>query len=208
MPRAAPRLWTGAASGAVTVLGFAVIHDLLIVDIWFNIGPMVVSGALCGLALVWSYNAAVPEHSTGRWLEYVGTCAALLVALGVVSLILLEPRFTIAELSEDDDALALLLGPSWWLMVWVALVGTILLWVRHGRRRTALPALLTAQSLLAFLVGHNFAVLGLVTMSSELLVGFAEFVALTVFLAGGLAAGVHALTARRAHPPPDAPGDG
>lgn len=44
----------GAVSGGVAVVGFVVIHDIWISDIWFNIGPMVFAGALCGLIIVWS----------------------------------------------------------------------------------------------------------------------------------------------------------
>ncbi|MDX1658968.1 MAG: hypothetical protein R3343_09130 [Nitriliruptorales bacterium] len=192
--RHAPRVWAGAASGALVVFGFAVIHDLFIVDIWFNIGPMLFAGALCGATLVWAYNAAVVDHTSGRWFGYVAICGGLMVALGGLSLMVLSPRFTIAELTDNDDALALLLGPSWWLMVVAAGGGTVLLWWRYGRRSSAILPLLVSQSLLAFFVGHNFATLGLVEMSSQLLIGFAEFIGLTVFLGLGFAGALHVLT--------------
>ncbi len=96
----------GALSGGLTVLVFLMIHDLWISDIWFNIGPMVFSGAVCGLVIVWSYTKAVPEHSPRRWFVYNGFNAGLLVVLGAVSFLVLDPKFTMAEAMVMDDALA------------------------------------------------------------------------------------------------------
>lgn len=179
------------------MLLFTLLHDLLISDIWFNLGPMVISGAVCGTVLVWSYRAAVADHTSRRWLAYVGACAGLLVALGVVSLIVLEPRFTMTELLGDDDALGRLLPPALPLMGAATLVGTGVLWLWLDRRPRALVPLLIGQLLLVFFVGHNLAILGLVEMSSAALVALAEFVGLTVLLGGLFAVGVLAAEALR-----------
>lgn len=187
----------GAASGAVTVLLFTLLHDLLISDIWFNVGPMVVSGAVCGAVLVWSYRAAVGDHTPRRWLAYVGVCSGLLVTLGVVSLLVLEPRFTMTELLGNDDALGLLLPPALPLMGAATLAGTGVLWLWLGRPPGALLPLLVGQLLLVFFMGHNLAILGLVEMSSAVLVALAEFVGLTLLLGGLFAVGVLAAEAFR-----------
>lgn len=181
---ARPSMHAGAAAGALTVVLFTVVHGLFIVDIWFNIGPMVFSGAVCGLALVWSYNAAATSHSTRLWFEYLGACAALLIMLGATSLMMLDPRFTVAGLIGADDALGQLLPPAMPLMGAATLVGTGLLWLRYGRSVAALLPMLVSQALLVFFVGHNLAILGLLEMSSRVLLGFAEFAGLTLFLAG------------------------
>lgn len=203
MVKPSPPAWAGAVSGVVVVVAFAVVHDLLILDIWFNIGPMVFSGALCGATLVWAYGAAVAEHTERAWTSYVAACGLLLVVLGGASLLAMEQRFTMGELVDDPNAFERLLPPA---LPWIAgatLVNTAVLWAWHGRRAGAIVPLLVSQALLVFLVGHQFAMLGLVEMSAQVLVVFAEFVGLTVFLAGGFAIGVRLLSerARRAVPP-------
>ena len=184
----------GAISGGATVLVFTFVHDLWISDIWFNVGPMVLSGALCGIAIVWSYNTAVSSGSMGRWFTFNGSLVGLLVALGGLSFIFLEPRFTMAEAMEMDNALGELIPPALPLMIGATLVGTIIVWVGYGRKLGALIPALVVQALLVFLVGHNLAILGLVELSGDLLATFVEFIGLTALLGFGFAAGVAVLT--------------
>ncbi len=198
--RPAPSIAMGAASGTITVLLFTLLHALLISDIWFNVVPMMVAGAVCGASLVWSYRAAVADHAPRRWLAYVGACSGLLITLGIVSLVVLEPRFTMTDLVDNDEALGLLLPPALPLMGAATVVGTGLLWLWLGRRPRALVPLLVSQLLLVFFVGHNLAILGLIEMSSDLLVGLAEFVGLTLLLGGLFAAGVIAVETIRHGP--------
>lgn len=76
------------------------------------------------------------------------------------------------------------------LMVAAAVIGTLVLWALYGRKPRALIPILVTQALLVFLVGHNLAILGIVETTSGLLLIGAEFVGLTVFLAGVFAGGV------------------
>ena len=172
----------GALSGGLTVVGFTVIHDIWITDIWSNLGPMVASGALCGLVIVWSYNKAVPDHSARRWFAYNGLNVGVLAALGALSLVVLEPRFTTAETQLMDDAMGELMPPALPLMIAVILLGTWLLWALYGHRRSAVVPILLTQTLLVFLLGHQLAFLGLVQMSGDLVTVFAEFIGLAAFL--------------------------
>lgn len=190
-----PSLTVGAISGGLTTVGFAVVHDLWISDIWFNLGPMVAAGALCGLVLAWSYRAAVPEHSSRRWLGYNALNVGLLVALGGVSFLVLDPRFTMAEAMVMDDPLAELIPPAVPLMVGAMLAGTALLWAVYGRRARAVVPILVTQVLLVFLVGHNLAILGLVETSTSLMAVFVSFIGLTAFLGGVFAIVAAALRA-------------
>ncbi|MEE8407401.1 MAG: hypothetical protein V3S32_09660 [Acidimicrobiia bacterium] len=180
----------GVLSGGLTVLVFVMIHDLWISDIWFNIGPMVFSGAVCGLVIVWSYSKAVPKHSPRRWFVYNGFNTGLLVVLGAVSFLVLDPKFTMAEAMVMDDALAELIPPALPLMIGAILVGTLLLWYAYGRRSGTLVPILVTQVLLVFLVGHNLAILGLVELSADLVTVFGEFIGLTAYLGVGFAAGL------------------
>lgn len=59
-----PPISLGALTGGVVVLGFTILHNVFIVDISWNIGPMLFSGAVCGFSVVWSYRRAVAEHSS------------------------------------------------------------------------------------------------------------------------------------------------
>ncbi len=180
----------GALSGVVVVLGFTAVHYVFISDIWAYLGQMLFAGALCGVFIVWSYREAVTEHSTGAWFRYCGLYAAEMIALGGVSLLVLRPQFTMAELLAADDAFDRLLPPSIPLMIGAMATGTIVIWWYYGRRRAALAPILVTQVILVFLLGHQFAFLGLVEPSTSLLVVFGEFALLTIALAAGFGASV------------------
>jgi len=188
--RVAPPKWLGALSGVAVALGFTIVHNVFIADIWFNVGPMLTAGALCGFCVTWSYRKGVTKHSNAAWFQYAGLYAAEMIALGAVSLVVLRPRFTMAELMVADDALEQLMPPSVPLMIGAMVVGTILIWLYNGRRRAALAPIAVTQVLLVFLLGHQFAFLGLVESSSALLVIFSEFALLTVGIAAAFCFGV------------------
>lgn len=185
-----PPIWLGALTGVVVVFGFAIFHNVFILDIWWNIGPMLFSGAVCGFSVVWSYRRAVAEHSTRSWFRYAGLYAAEMVALGAVSFAVLQPRFTMAEAMVMDDGMAELVPPAMPLMVGAMVVGTILFWLYYGRRRGALVPILVTQVLLVFLLGHQLAFLGLVEPTSPLIVVFVEFAVIPVVIAGAFGFGV------------------
>ena len=171
------------------VLAFTIFHNAFIVDIWWNIRPMLFAGALCGFSVVWSYRRAV-EHSTGAWFRYSGLYAIEIVALGVISLAVLRPRFTMAEALVMDDAMAELTPPVLPLMVGVMLAGTIMFWLYYGQRRGTLVPFLVTQVLLVFLLGHQLAFLGVVESSSTLMVFFGEFALIVFGIAAAFSVGV------------------
>lgn len=187
-----PSKTLGAVVGGLTVVGFTVVHDIWISDIWFNLGPMILAGAISGFCVVWSYNTSAKQHSERRWIAYNALNAGLLVSLGAVSLILLEPRFTMAEAMVMDDPLAELLPPAVPLMVAAMIVGTAIVWAVIGRRVSSLIPVFVTQVVLVFLIGHNLAILGLVELSGTVYRALTEFIGLTVFLAAVFAGGVMA----------------
>ena len=188
-------LSAGAVTGALATLGFIVIHGLWILDIWDMTGPMLFSGAVSGLVIVWSYNTAVGgEHTPARWFGYNGLIALLLILLGISSVVVLEPKFTMAETMRMDDGMAELMPPAVPIMVVAVLVGTFVLWAAFGRRRRALIPILVAQILIVFFLGHQYAFLGVVEMGDELVSTYGGFVLLTIYLSGANAVGVLLLT--------------
>lgn len=187
---AMPSTWLGALVGVVVVFGFTIFHSVFIADIWFNVGPMLFAGALCGFGVTWSYRRVVGDHSTGAWIRYAGLYAAEMIALGAVSLAVLRPRFTMAELLVTEDDMEQLMPPSMPLMIGAIVVGTILFWVLYGQRRGAVAPILVTQVLLVFLLGHQLAFLGLVESSSTLIVAFGEFAVIAVGIAAAFCFGV------------------
>jgi hypothetical protein len=179
----APSKLVGSLSGLLVVLGFTVFHNVFILDIWFNVGPMLFAGVLCGFCIVWSYRTGIADHSTTAWFRYSGIYAAEMVALGAVSLIVLRPEFTMAELMVADDAFERLLPPSMPLMIGAIAAGTVAVWLYCERRGAALVPILVTQVLLVFLLGHQFAFLGLVESSSALMTVFGGFALITLGLA-------------------------
>ena len=141
---------------------------------------MLLAGALCGYCVAWSYRKGVTDHSTTTWFRYGGLYAIEMIALGAVSLAVFQPRFTMADLMVADDAFERLIPPSMPLMIGAMVVGAVLVWLYCGRRQAAFASILVTQVLLVFLIGHQFAFLGLVESSSALLVVFGEFALFTL----------------------------
>lgn len=177
---AVPPIWLGVVTGVVVVFGFTIFHNLVIADIWFNIGPMLIAGAVCGFCVAWSYRRAVVGHSTGAWFRYAGLYTVEMIVLGAVSVAVLQPRFTMAELLVADNDMELLMPQSVPLMVGTMVVGTVLFWLYYDRRKAAFFPILVTQVLLVFLLGHQLAFLGLVESSSTLIVAFGEFALIVV----------------------------
>lgn len=179
-----PPLWLGALIGVVVVFGFTIFHNVFIADIWWNIGPMLFSGAVCGFSVTWSYRRAVTEHSTRAWFQYASLYAAEIVALGVLSIAVLQPRFSMADTMVMDDAMAELTPPALPLMAGVIVLGTILFWLYYGQRQGTMIPFLVTQVLLVFLLGHQLAFLGLVESSSTLIAFLGEFAVIAIGIAG------------------------
>jgi hypothetical protein len=193
LDRVAPSSGIGALGGALTTLAFTAAHGIWISNIWFNSAPMVLAGAGCGAGIAWAYRSTAGGHTWPRWFAYILACVLPLVALGVVSIAVFEPRFSLAELIDNPDALGMLLGPALPLMVVGTIVGATLLWSVSGRKRAAFIPTLVTQALLMFLVGHNLAILGLVDLPADQLYRVVSFVGLTMLLGMGYALSVVAL---------------
>lgn len=176
----------GAIAGAMSALAFTVLHGALILYIWDRAAAMMIAGALCGSFLARSYTTARHTPSATSWLAYNGLHAALLLALGVASLILLEPIASMDTLTASPEPLGDLVPSALPLMTGAAVVGTAVTWATSGRTRALLPSAFTTQLLLVVLVGHNFAILGLVELPNAR-AALGSFSGATVFLATSFA---------------------
>jgi hypothetical protein len=191
----------GALAGVLATLVFTVVHALTIVPIWFSLLPMLVAGAACGFSLAWSYSATGGAPTARGWLTFNGIAVAILFGIGVASFLVFEPRVTMAQLMLADDPLGDVIPPAVPLMLAGIVVGTIMVWLSFGRRVSALVPIVLSQALLVFLVGLNFAILGMVEMSADLVPVLWTFLWLTILLGAMYAAIAMALArlASRAH---------
>lgn len=173
----------GSVAGAIAVMAFTILHDLLISNIWFMLVPMLIAGALCGLLLGWSYVVLDDRPSIGGWLRYNGLYLILLFALGPISLLAFEPVITIPELLASPNGLP---GELVRLVTPLALAYTaamsVIITLLHDRRWSALVAVLPATAILMALLGLNIAAMGLVVLSDGWLPMFVELLALIVTL--------------------------
>lgn len=73
----ATMLGSGAVAGGVSVTVFTLLHQVLIVPIWWMFPIMLVAGAVCGVSLAWCYAALVRTPSVASWAAYVGMFTAM-----------------------------------------------------------------------------------------------------------------------------------
>jgi hypothetical protein len=158
---------SGAGAGAFSALVFMVVHDLLISDIWFSLIPMLVSGALCGAAVSWTYAMLFPRPAFAGWLSYNTVYVAVLVAMGLVSLAIYEPVATVESLIAAGGAPTELIRRATPLSVVSIVFAAALLHRLWGRGAGQFLALLVSSTLVIVLLGLNVSVLGLVEFDSQ-----------------------------------------
>lgn len=56
---------SGAAAGAVSAIVFALVHELLISDMWNTVPLMMAAGALCGMGIGWTYGLLFDTDEAG-----------------------------------------------------------------------------------------------------------------------------------------------
>jgi hypothetical protein len=161
-------LVSGAIAGAATAFAFAALHHLIISDIWFSLVPMMVVGALCGLCLVWSYDALFPRPTVRGWLGYNGLFVGLLVLLGIASVLVFEPVTTMAAVMAAGGSPDHLIADALPLAIGFTLGAAALISLLFGRSpRQAFATLVTCTMIIGVL-GLNISPLGLVEPTGEM----------------------------------------
>jgi len=178
----------GAAAGVIATALFMIVHAYAILPIWEMTVPMMIAGAVCGVCIAWSYVRASDERTAARWFAFNGAYLLTLVALGVVSLLKLEPSWTFAELNTDNPPIGELLAQATPLMIGFTVIGAIPIWLTFTRRWSALPPILLTEAVLVLLLGHNVAIIGLVDLTAEGWSFVGLMFALVIFLGTAYAA--------------------
>jgi hypothetical protein len=177
----------GAAAGALAALAFAAVHALWITDIWFTLVPMMIAGAVCGGTIAWSYGRLF-EPSIRTWLGYNTSYVVALAVLGLVSVVVFEPRTTMAEVLAGDGPPVDLIRDALPLTVAFTVATALLLGVRFGRTLAAFGTILVTASVLMVLLGLDVSVIGMIRIPTESLYLVVEMAGLIVVLAGSFAA--------------------
>lgn len=187
---------SGAVAGAVSAFTFAAIHHIFISDIWFSLPFMMAAGALCGLCIGWSFALVVAHPSIGSWLRYNALYVAMLLLLGLASVIVYEPVTTIAALIEANEPPGELFGQAFPMTLVFTLASSITIsllyarsWRRHDQHQAAYyGAILLTCTVLVLLLGLNVSALGLVDIPRGSLFLVAELFGLIVAITAVYAA--------------------
>jgi hypothetical protein len=178
-------LLSGAAAGAVSAFLFTALHHLVISDIWATLPLMMAAGALCGVCVAWSFSRLFPAPTQASWIGYNLFYVALLVLLGVASIVVFEPVTTAAALLAADEPPRELMRMATPLTVAFILASTALIWWLWGRNLVDVAAILLTCAVLLVLVGTNVAILGLVHIPMGTVPLVAKFFGLVLALDAG-----------------------
>lgn len=172
----------GAIAGAASVVVFTVVHDLIISDIWWMLGPMVVAGALSGLCLAWTFERLFQRRSIATWVAYNAAYLAMFGALAAASVIIFEPVTTMAAISAEGGPVDELIVRALPLAGAFTLGTTGVLGRLLSRRWSDYLRLLLVITVLMVFLGLNVSVLGLVEFSGDALTPVVVFFGLIVLL--------------------------
>ena len=175
---------SGGLAGAISVLGFTALHQLLINPIWFALPAMLVAGAICGVCLAWSYSLVVSTFAVRNWLRYNLFYLVMFVALGLTSMVAFEPVTTIAALLQTNEPPRALIGRALPVSGIFTLATAALLSLVYRPGWRGAGGLLVTAAVLVVVLGLNISILGLVEVPHAALGVLAEVLVLLVALGG------------------------
>ena len=155
---------SGATAGALTAVGFAVIHHIFISNIWFSLLVMMIAAAFCGSCISWSYVLLVKVPSISSWWMYNLLYVALLALLGVLSVLIFDPVTTIAALIAADGPPGMLIGQALPVTAIFTLLTAVLVSLLYGRTWRHFGVILLTCIVLVLFLGLNVSVIGLVAI--------------------------------------------
>jgi len=183
-------------AGLVSTVVFAVVHQVLILSIWFSILPMLIAGALCGGCLGTTYAVVADPLTLRGWLAYNALFVALFFLLALASELVFDPIVTAAQVMAGGGPPGELFGRSLPFMGFFTVASTLALTAVYGAGVGKAAALFVTVLLLMALLGMNVGIIGLVEIPSAFLPLLGLMFALILVLAAVNAA-VFALLERK-----------
>jgi hypothetical protein len=153
---------SGAAAGAASAFVFAVVHDLLISDIWFSLIALLAAGAVCGLCLGWSYVLLVAAPSLRGWVRYNLLYLAMFLLLGAASVLVYEPVTTLSAVIAANAAPDELIRQAMPMTIAFTLATAAVVSLQYPKSWRRFGAILLTCSVLVLSLGLNVSAIGLV----------------------------------------------
>lgn len=175
-------IFTGIAAGAVSAFCFALIHDMLISDIWFSLPALLVAGAICGLCIGWTYAALFPRPSVASWLSYNALYDGMFVLLAGASILVFEPVTTLAAVMASDALPDFLIRLELPVIIASTLVMTAVIGRLYARTWSQVAGILATCTVLVLLLGLNVSAIGLIAIPRSSLYLVAELAGLILAL--------------------------
>jgi len=160
-------LFSGAIAGAISTILFTIIHHILISDIWFSIGIMLIAGVLCGVCMAWSYKQCFGSLTILNWLKYNTLYTILIMLLGLVSVIVFEPITTVAAaIAANKPPTELIMKALPMTAVYTLFMAITVHQIYDGNRKYFGVILINCIILVA-LLGLNVSSIGLVSFAGS-----------------------------------------
>lgn len=172
----------GAIAGAVSAAAFALVHALLISNIWFSLPMMMPAGAICGACLAWTYDLVVENPTTGRWLRFNALFVGMFGMITLVSLVVFDPITTLAEMMTLNGPPSELIAQAMPITILSTLAMAGIISLLYARSWLQVGSVLLTCAILVVLLGLNVSVIGLVSIPRSALYLVAEMFGLILAL--------------------------
>lgn len=179
----ARRLLAGAVAGIASALVFALVHDLLISDIWSTAPMMSFAGGICGVCLVWSYDRLPGRRSAILWIGYNGAYLVMFGLLGVASVVYFTPVTTMAAILADGGPVDELIVQALPMTALFTFIAAAVITLLFGRSWSVFGPVLATTAVLVLFLGLNVSAIGLVDFAGGSVFLVVELFALIVVLA-------------------------
>ncbi len=158
---------SGVVAGVAATVGFTIIHDIFISDIWDMLVVMMVAGALCGFGLAVTFRRLFAEPSLAAWWRYNLAFMAMFGLLGLVSVLVFEPvtsmEAIVAVGGPVDDLIVKALPMT---LVFTGAAAAVLTRL-FGRGWSDLGPILATVAVLVLFLGLNVSPIGLVDFGGD-----------------------------------------
>ena len=177
---------TGMVAGAISAFSFALIHALLISNIWFSLPALLVAGAICGLCLGWTYGLLFEAPSVHTWLQYNALYVGMFIVIGCLSVLIFQPVTTLAAVMASDAPPGDLFRQAMPITIVSTFIMAAIIGRLYARTWIHYAAILLTCAVLVLLLGLNVSVIGLIAIPRSSLYLILELAGLILALNGGV----------------------